>query len=283
MRKLILILSFISLAFSGCTQMVNPYVFDGILWQENTDILSGLNFTTDDGQKNQTTFYIGSDLYLIMCEVDKSPDPNEIIFKGYKWSGSTWAVDTDIVDGLDATQRHDIEVFYIDTDLYAIAAPYFAASDNDGYKWSGSTWAVDTDIVDGITAKTSSTAVSVFYIGTDLYLIKGNTSTNDGYKWSGSTWAADTDIVDGIPDVSSYASVSPIVIGGETYLVVGGASPTIAGALWNGSGWDSNDWVVTGITEFDNNLSSSIFTIGSDTYLIIMGLIDPDIQGYKAF
>ena len=92
-----------------------------------------------------------------------------------------------------------------------------------GWKWNGSGWSVDATIKSGLAGVSWGSCYStVFWIGSDLFLIRGSgNGYHVGWKWNGSGWDSNSTIVSGLAKINTYVSPAVFWIGTALYLIVG--------------------------------------------------------------
>ena len=144
-----------------------------------------------------------------------------------------------------------------------------------------SEWTEDTDIADGLTDVGSKSAPCVFYMGSDWYLIAGESiGIFNGWKWSGSAWVTNSGIISGLTDVGINSAPYVFYMDSDWYLIAGEGSGVFNGWKWSGSAWVTNSGIVSGLTDVGNNSAPCVFYMDSDWYLIA-GELNNDINGWK--
>lgn len=228
-------------------------------WNSNSAIINGFYpYVYEDGL---APFYIGSDLYIVTSTYGV----------GFKWNGTSWDFNSDIMAGLDYTffsNTPQITIFYIGSDLYLIAGKL-----NNGFlgfKWNGSSWISDNNIIWGLSSTSDGNFPCVFNIGSDLYLINGDYSGNwQGYKHNGTNWSSNSSIITGLPDVGTYATIAVFYKNNKLYAITGARDGTSKAWIWNGSSWYEYYPLESGLSDVGDYSYPTIIIIGSDIYLVI--------------
>nr|WP_319570254.1 hypothetical protein [uncultured Draconibacterium sp.] len=116
------------------------------------------------------------------------------------------------------------------------------------------------------------TGSTVFLIGSDLYMIKGkSTSTLLGYKWSDENqqWEQNSGIISGIDlSGSSYLDPNAIFYNSELYLIVGDETGNYHAYKWTGANWATNTFIINGLSSTKIYIRPAFFYIGTSLYCI---------------
>ena len=166
------------------------YKWVGSSWQSDTDIVSGLEGEDVGYGSSPTVFQKDGTWYLISGS-------HAGIFYGYKWVGSSWQSDTNIVSGLHlyGGAIYSIPtVFQKNGTWYLISGDYYGTF--CGFNWTGSSWQDDPDIVDGLEDVGYDSTPTVFQKDGIGYLITGyNYGGFYAYRFCGSYWDIPTYIL----------------------------------------------------------------------------------------
>jgi len=135
-------------------------------------------------------------------------------FSGYHWTGSTWASNTTIVNGLgdmgsDSTSSTFYN-FFGDGIWHTIAIDSNTNSYYSGYDWNGTGWTSNATIISGlgIPGYPRSEPEVIYNLTGDeswSFICGGYHGWIYAWHWDGSTWIENTTLVAGISDVGQYS------------------------------------------------------------------------------
>ena len=241
-----------------------------IKWTSNISIVSGLGSTD---ALAPTTFQNDSVLYMIYGEWSG-------VFNGYNWSGSTWQLDTAIVNGLDdiGTESKPT-VFQKDGTFYLISGEDTGVF--YGFNWSGSTWQSDPAIIAGLGDVGLSSTPTVFQKDSVWYLISGEQNgVFNGYHWDGSLWQSNTSIVSGLDGFGVYSTPTVYLKDDVWYFISGTADGSFVSYSWSDSAWQLDPPTISGLGDVGAYSTPTVFQ-EDNTWYLITGEFDDVFIGFN--
>ena len=182
--------------------------WNGSSWVTNNTVKSGLLDTI--AYSNPDVFYnlFGDEKWHAII------GGFEGTFSGYHWTGSTWASNTTIVNGLgdmgsDSTSNTFYN-FFGDGIWHLIAIDSNTNSYYSGYDWNGTGWSSNSTIINGlgIPGYPRSEPEVIYNLTGDetwSFICGGFHGWIYAWHWNGSTWIENTTLVAGISDVGQYS------------------------------------------------------------------------------
>lgn len=214
------------------------------------------------------------------------------IFSGYKWSGSTWIVNSTVVSGLgDVGDDSSPSVGYNvtgDGTWVLISGEYENVF--NGYTWDGTTWVSNATVVNGLSI-TAETWNLIPALANNLrddgkwVLISGEYyGVFYGFYWNGSQWESDSSLVSGLGDIGikSTLDIAFNVTGdGRWILIAADDQPTWRGFYWSGSAWVVDNTPCDGLVTGARMKPCLFFNLKSDDYWhMISGQSNGTFVGY---
>lgn len=135
-------------------------------------------------------------------------------------------------------------------------------------------WTPDSDTVNGLTDVGAGSRPTMFFDGTTLKLISGETDGFfNGWYWDGSTWVSDPDVIAGLPGGLASGDVLPTVFNddGVLKLIAGVDYGIFHGFYWDGSIWISDAGVIAGLENTVPSKSAPTVFIDDGTLKLISG------------
>ena len=248
-------------------------------WVPDRGIVSGLTGTGDNNVESAPTVFEKDGTWYLISGIEIWRGGWYGGFYGYRWTGSTWRSDKEIVSGLEDVGRSQRPtVFNMDGAWYLISGEYDGTF--NGYKWTGLTWEKDDAIVSGLGDIGYYSAPAVFNKDGTWYLISGKyDGTFNGYKWTGSTWEKDGAIVSGLGDIEWLSPLTVFDKDGTWHLISGEYDGTFNGYKWTCSAWEKDDAIVSGLGDVGRWSAPTVFDKDGAWYLI-SGEYYGDFYGY---
>jgi len=223
------------------------FTWNGSGWSANNSLVAGL---PDAGfYSSPHVFYLDNYYWLMLGNYDDTPGYR---FKTYRWSGSNWAANTSIDDGLNFScnaQYTSVETYNLSGDfcLFRVCrdnVPYV-----NTYIWNGSGWDTSATWDAGLYQEATYSTPEIFEVDSVTYML---TSRTDGavqkralYILSGQTWTEDTTLYDiEQPTLAGYVRHSVIDISGTKYLLDGNYDQHPTNYRPNGYIIDESDYQV---------------------------------------
>jgi len=228
-------------------------------WSYYTGIVSGL---PDVGSYSSITLFVkDSDFYAIMGSFNTG-------MYGFKWTGSTWATDSSIINGWSGSNTlykpcvHEWGgnlVMYVGQSDGGVNGWYWY----NNYMWKGFT-------TYGISNASGYASPTLFTIGSDTYCVMGDQDgVYSGYKWNGSNWSAYSSIISGLPHTGFRSTSAYLLIDEIPCLMLGSYGNYIFwGYKWTGSTWVYDESIAAGIGSVYKDLVPSVCVYGSYRYLL---------------
>lgn len=243
-----------------CTFFINTALAD--IWTTNSSMKSGILYTIGDGggvyhgdHMVPTTFI--DDGYQKVFFGASWPVGEKRPGICWKWTGSSWTEDTDMVNGLSDSDNFRPEIFTFDDTLYMIGGTGYSGAP-DGWKWSGSQWDSYSLIANGLPHPKTETFVdsgilkAISYTGT----------SGSGYYWDNSQWIEDTNIVSGLTFSPEKYGIAIFQVGDILNLIQEDyTNAEFDGYYWSGSTWIENSTISSGITYSDAIHEIEVFVL----------------------
>ena len=224
---------------------------------EGSSINTGLS--SDSDGSTHTIFEIDDVFYTVVGGSSNT-------WSGYRWTGSTWTVDSSIISGLPT----DIG-FSVSPNHFEISGShYILVGLRDGtwkcYEWNGSSWVVATpDYSTGLSDVGSYAKGVVFETGGSIYCVAGSEDGAwDGFKWNGVSFATDAGIISGLDDVGFNSAPTSFELDGELYLISGSYVGPFSAWHWTGSVWEDYDMLEENLPLYSSSygMAQSIASVG---------------------
>lgn len=144
-------------------------------WIPDSNIINGLN--NQGVWSSPTAFYKNNQLYLISGTYNGD-------FHGYSWGGTSWSDCPNIINGLNSIgQGVTPFVFKKDNGYHLIAGTQYGAFIGYTYNNTQWIWTQNQSLIEGLYDIGWGSALSVFQMDNNWYLLSGENNNIYGFKW----------------------------------------------------------------------------------------------------
>lgn len=232
-------------------------------WISDNDTRTGLPSLT-----RPDIFEINNEWYLINSI-------NNVPTNAYKWNGTNWEINTQIITfdnttGWSGDTSRTITFKWNNkTRMYGTAY----GVDNLGFEWNGSMWIRNDSLITGLSCASVRNDINFIEINNEMYAICTRTAEGglypSGRKWNGTSWENYPPIINGMTTTRGLAQEC-YEENNNWYCIWNKVEhtydpPDLIGYYWNGTSWEEDNNITIGINKL---YSFDYFEIYDTRYIL---------------